>query len=160
MAIQYLRDCPYFVGPFAPSKVIAIRAMRERKAAKRAAFIGPPKPHNRGLKYKTKSKFDWAEGIDTSTPEGKKEYMREYSKRWYRKKFGGKPHKAKSAAEIRATKRASSLRRDKKQRGELKDKYVRRHIREQFGVKNPPQELIELKRVQLKITRALNNEHS
>ncbi len=43
--------------------------------------------------------------------------------------------------------------------GELTDAYVRGQLVSYFGVKNPPQELIELKRVQLQIHRALKHEH-
>lgn len=38
----------------------------------------------------------------------------------------------------------------------LSDTYVKDRIRASFGVKNPPQELVELKRVQLKIHRLIN----
>jgi len=41
-------------------------------------------------------------------------------------------------------------------RDNIADVYIRRIIRERFGVKSPPQELIELKRVQLKIHRLIN----
>jgi hypothetical protein len=44
----------------------------------------------------------------------------------------------------------------------LSDSHIRARLSDgrRFGVKNPPQELIELKRVQLKIHRAIKNEHS
>ena len=42
-----------------------------------------------------------------------------------------------------------------RQRRELTEQYVKNKLKRSLGVKNPPQELIELKRVQLKIHRGI-----
>ena len=158
MAIQYLRDCPYFIGPFAPSRVIAKRAASDRKRRVKAEFCGPPKPPKPRKKYEvTGSKFEWAEDIDLSTPEGRKEYNRQYNKRWYRSKTGSKGHQKKTDEEKRETERRTNRRRDARHRSKLTDYFIKKEIRDQYGVKNPTTELIEAKRAQMRITRELRN---
>ena len=155
----FLRYCPYFVGPFMTKSVAKARSQQARKQKAREAFVGPPKPKkhgNIGLKYETRTtEFGWAKDLDLSTKEGK----REYSKRYYRHKWSVKKGHAKfwhlTAEEKReAANKLKSVAR-KTESEQLKDRHVRKEIKKQLGVKNPPQELIEAKRVQLRITRAL-----
>jgi hypothetical protein len=145
-----LKDCPYFIGPFAPSQLISKRTSANRKKVFRKNFVGPPKPRK-----SYGSKFDWAKDIDRSTPEGKKAYQREYQLRWYREASGSTGHQKKTELEKRDTKRARKRRQRKRQSDNLTEYFVRNTIKKQFGIKNPPQELIELKRVHLKVTREL-----
>jgi hypothetical protein len=132
---------------------------RITRAKKREAFIGPPKP-----KIKI-CKFEWAKEIDTSTPEGNKLYHREYGRRRYREKTGSTGRKILSEDERIEARRIRRRKRDCGRRGkehhrrkhqrsrdDLRDSYVKLRL----GVKNPPQELIELKRVQMKIYREIN----
>jgi len=62
---------------------------------------------------------------------------------------------AKAEAAQRAKQRGNIRRRATKARGELQDYYIKGLIHRESGVKNPPQELIEVKRVQLKIHREI-----
>jgi hypothetical protein len=148
-----LKDCPYFIGPFAPSRVMSKRANCDRKKVFRKNFVGPPKPPKPKKSYG--SKFDWANDIDRSTPEGKKAYHREYQLRLYREVSGSKGHQKKTELEKRDTKRARKRRQRKTQSENLTDYFVRNMIKKQLGVKNPPQDLIDLKRVHLTVTRKL-----
>ncbi len=52
--------------------------------------------------------------------------------------------------------RAQSIAYKRKKREKIDDCYIKHIFKQNLGVKNPPQELIELKRVQLKIHRELN----
>jgi hypothetical protein len=152
-----LKDCPYFIGPFAPSQVMSNRAIRSRKKSVRENFVGPPKPAKPRKVYCSKHK--WAEDIDRSTLDGRREYGRRYYRNVisdYRNKEGHEWKRDRTPAEKKVAELEVKRRARKSDSDRLTDRYVKKEIKKAFGVKNPPQELIELKRVQLKIYREIN----
>ena len=77
-----------------------------------------------------------------------RDYIKHKEKRIETQKIWIKNNPCKKAAYVK--------KRNDKICSELTDAYVRGQLVSKFGVKNPPQELIELKRVQLKIHREIN----
>jgi hypothetical protein len=151
-----LKDCPYFIGPFAPSRVMTNRAIIRRNKSVRENFVGPPKPVKPRKRYC--KKYKWSEDIDTSTLDGRREYGRRYYRNVIsdnRNEEGHEWERDRTPAEKNVARLESKRRSRKSECDRLTDGYVKKEIKKAFGVRNPPQELIEAKRVEIRINRAL-----
>jgi hypothetical protein len=145
-----------------------IKLSRIRKENKKLAFIEKQEgwARSRAEKERTRLlpkepiyKHEWSKSVDRES--------KEYGRMYYRNVVkGGKPESDNGWREGRTPEQKSQYKLEAKRRmrkknsEQLTDRYIRHNYFRQIGVKNPPQELIELKRVQLKIYRALKNEYS
>jgi hypothetical protein len=133
----------------------------------------------RHIRNPEKRRAAW-EKWDKENKDNRKSYMAEYhlgyyeknkrklidrSRKWHKENpelasQRNKKYRENNKDAVLISKKAWSLtegnKRAQNNRDNIADVYIRRIIRERFGVKSPPQELIELKRVQLKIHRLIN----
>jgi hypothetical protein len=105
----------------------------------------------KGRKWKREN-LDWCLSYSAQYQKERPHLVR----KWKKVSQARNKERFKTDTEYRKKEIAKRKRENAKFVGDISDRYAANLI----GVKNPPQKLIELKRVQLKITRALKNEHT